>query len=154
MYASLRTMVLDLDPARAGLVPPFSPAGAWGFLMDTGYPGASVTLVCLADGTTSLYTSSGFGIIGGGGHESVVRATLQLLHLLDQHLGAMQLSDDRSLPAEGATILRALTPGGRLVLEEAEDDLGNGLSPLSPVFHAAHAVITELRKVDGVDPSG
>jgi hypothetical protein len=116
--------------------------------MDTGYDGATVSLVALADGTTSLYTSTGFGIIGGGGHEPVVRATLTLLSVLDQHLAAMQPAADAPLPAAGRTIIRAFTPAGQRSFEAAEDDLGNGRSPLSGVFHVAHTVISELRIID------
>ena len=32
--------------------------------MDTGYPNGTATVVCLVDGTTSLYTSTGGGILG------------------------------------------------------------------------------------------
>ncbi|MCW2787289.1 MAG: hypothetical protein JWP74_3806 [Marmoricola sp.] len=148
LYAGLRDQVLALDPAAAGLSAPFSPTGSWGCVMDTGYPGASVTLVGLSDGTTSLYTSSGFGIIGGGGHEAVVRATLVLLSVLDQHLGEMTPSHENALPAEGRTVIRALTTDGPRVFEASEDDLGNYRSVLSPVFHAAQAVISELRAID------
>jgi hypothetical protein len=148
LYAALRDQILDLDPAAAGLAPPFAADGAWGCLMDTGYDGASVSLVALSDGTTSLYTSTGFGIIGGGGHEQVVRANLTLLSVLDQHLAAMPPAADASLPAAGRTVIRAFTPAGQRSIEAAEDDLGNGLSPLSPVFGAAQAVISELRIID------
>ena len=39
----------------------------WGAVMDMAFPGGVATLVSLEDGTTSLYTSTGGGVIGGGG---------------------------------------------------------------------------------------
>jgi hypothetical protein len=60
-----------------------------------------VTLVCLSDGTTSLYTSSGFGIIGGGEHEAVVRENPKLLEVLNDQLAHLSPSTDQSLPREG-----------------------------------------------------
>lgn len=116
--------------------------------MEMGYPNATATLVCLSDGTTSLYTSSGFGIIGGGMHEEVVRATTKLLEVLDDHLAETSPSTEQALPAQGRTIIRALTNDGQRLFEASEDDLGEGRSAMSPVFHAAHAVITQLRLVD------
>ena len=74
--------------------------------MEMGYRRGTVTLVALADGTTSLYTRAGGGII------------------------------------------RALTYTGQTAGEATEDDLGQGRHPLSPVFHAGHRVITELRLID------
>jgi hypothetical protein len=143
VFLGLRQRVFSLDPADVDLDAPL-----WGCVMETGYPEGTATLVCLADGTTSLYTSSGFGIIGGGGHESVVRANRELLRLLGQHLAQMALSSDQSLPSRGTTIIRALTRTGQRTFEDFETGLGEGRSPMSPVFHSAHAVITQLRLID------
>lgn len=71
--------------------------------MDTRYPNGTATLVCLTDGTTSLYTSSGFGIIHGGGHEAVVRESVELLAGLASHQAEMAPSTDISLPRLGQT---------------------------------------------------
>jgi hypothetical protein len=118
--------------------------------METGYPKGVATLVCLRDGTTSLYTSSGFGIIGGGAHEAVVRENSALLAAVEEHLSEMSSSTDRSVPRLGRTIIRALTFEGQRSYEAAEDELGEGRSALSSVFHAAHGVITQLRLIEEV----
>jgi len=143
VFLGLRQQIFSLDPADVGLHAPL-----WGCVMETGYPEGTATLVCLADGTTSLYTSSGFGIIGGHGHESVVRANSELLRLLGQHLAQMAPSSDQSLPSGGRTIIRALTTTGQRTFGDSENELGEGRSPMSPVFHRAHAVITQLRLID------
>lgn len=114
-------------------------------MVETGYPNGTATLVCLRDGTTSLYTSSGFGIIGGGAHEAVVHANAALLAALTDELERLPASRDQSLPAVGRTVIRAMTYDGP---RAAEDDLGNGETSLSPVFHATHGVITQLRLID------
>jgi hypothetical protein len=148
VYLGLRSQVLNLDPASVGLASPPAGRSAWGCVMETGYSNGTATLVCLFDGTTSLYTSSGFGIIGGGSHDQVVGATTTLLEVLDDHLAETSPDRRQSLPAEGRTIIRALTSEGPRTFEASENDLGEGRSPMSPVFHAAHAVITELRLID------
>jgi hypothetical protein len=116
--------------------------------METGYSNGTATLVCLADGTTSLYTSSGGGIIGGGMHESVVRETQKLLQVADDHLAQMSATVGHELPAQGQTIIRALTSDGPQTYEASEVDLRRGRSVMSPVFFAAQDVITQLRHID------
>ena len=94
---NLRDQVLKLDPTTVGLTPARDHI-TWGCLMETGYPNGSSTLVCLADGTTSLYTSSGGGVIGGGAQEAVVARTQKLLAAVHDHLVEMIGEADRALP--------------------------------------------------------
>lgn len=148
VYDGLRQQILDLDPAAAGLAASPELPTVWGLLMETGYPGGVATLVALADGTTSLYLSTGGGVIGGGEHRQVAAATRRLLGIVERHLGQMPPSADTGLPAVGRVALRALTYQGRHGAEAAEDDLGYQRHPLWPVFHAAHDVITELRLIE------
>src|SRR5687768_14638294 len=74
LYEGLRSQALSLRREQAGIPEPSSEAPAWGILMETGYTGATVTLLSLADGTASLYFSSGGGVIGGQAHEAVRQA--------------------------------------------------------------------------------
>src|SRR5438105_7124389 len=97
MYMGLRDRLLRLDPASVGL----ADKPLWGCRMETGYPNGIATLVCLADGTTSLYTSTGGGIIGAGAHAQVVRTNAALLATLTDHLSHMALSTEETLPREG-----------------------------------------------------
>lgn len=148
VYQGLRAQILGLDPAEAGLEPGPGRPVVWGALIDMAYPRGTATLVALADGTTSLYTSTGGGIISGGSHQAVGAATRSFLADLERHLSLLQPDPDAALPAAGRVIIRALTYTGRLAAQAPEDDLGHGRHPLSPVFHAAHRVITELRLID------
>jgi hypothetical protein len=51
------------------------------------------------------------------------------------------------LPPTGSVTIRLLTSDGRLDITE-ENALGEGRSPASPVFHAAHGVIGRLHQID------
>jgi ADP-ribosylglycohydrolase len=148
VYQGLRAQILTLDPAAAGLQPEPGHSVVWGVLMETAYPRGTATLVALADGTTSLYFSTGGGIIGGGFHQAVATATRSFLADLEDHLSMLRPDPDVTLPAAGQVIIRALTYTGRMSAEASEDDLGHGRHQLSPVFHAAHRVIAELRLVE------
>jgi hypothetical protein len=147
VYTKLRHMLLDmnadalnLDPSRRGPV--------WGVMIEFGVDDATVTLVGLADDTTSLYTSTGGGMIGAGFHEQVAVATRNLLSVVTAHLPDIPRSDDQSLPADGRWVIRALTDSGHHAVNVAEPNLRSGQHPLSPVYRAAHGVITELRLLD------
>jgi hypothetical protein len=148
VYTGLRNQILALDPASIGLASDGDADRPWGFVMDMGMPHGCATLVCLRDGTTSLYTSSGFGIIGGGGHQAVVDANAALLDEVASKVASMPPDNDATLPSPGHVVLRALTQAGPRVHRAAEDDLGYERDPMSSIFHAAHAVITELRVIE------
>jgi hypothetical protein len=143
----LRLQALELDPSSVSFEPTDELPRVFGAVMDTGYPAATVTLVGLVDGTTSLYTTSTFGIIGGGGHESVARETRVFLETLEGQLDEFGPDLGSKPPAEGAVIIHALTYDGRRSVTASENDLGGEKHTLSPVFHAAHRVISALRMI-------
>jgi hypothetical protein len=158
VYHALRDQILNLDPAEAGM--PQAPGGpkVWGVVMDVGMSGGTATLVALADGTTSMYTSTGGGIIGGGFHRPVVDATKALLTRAEDHLAYLTPGGHPDLPGRGRVVIRALTYGGAASAEASDDELARRRHPLSPVFYAAHEVIAQLRIIDerrrGAAPAG
>jgi hypothetical protein len=148
IYARLRQMVLDLDPVGAGMIRTPDLPRVWGAVMDTGYPNGTATVVCLSDGTTSLYTSGGGGIIGAGTHETVAVAARHLLKVVEAHVDVMPTASDTQLPEPDRVVMRALTFAGPRAVAADEDELGYDRHPLSAVFHAFHGVITQLRLIE------
>jgi hypothetical protein len=116
--------------------------------METGYPKAVATLVAFADGSASLYFSNGGGMIGAGQHSKPAAAARSLVELAEANLSKFALTTEFPLPALARTRFYVVTAQGVLTAEAAEDDLGNNRLPLSPVFHAAHALIAEIRQVE------
>ena len=143
----LRRRALHADAAVLGIEPSEHLENVFGVVMDTTYTNGVATLVAFADGTTSLYTSSGFGIIGGGAHPQVVRAGQSLLRSAKEHLQEFSPDASDEPPQVGSVTIRLLTFGRRVAATEDESLLGAGRSPLSSVFHAAHVVIAELRRI-------
>jgi hypothetical protein len=148
VFNDLRSRLLTLDPSSIGVAPGADLPRVFGVVMDMSYPNGSATLVAIADRTTSLYTSSGGGVIGGGYHEPVAQANRRLLMVAEAHLEHFERRDPAGLPAVGRVQITALTYSGRLSLDAPEDDLGHRGHPAAPVFHAAHDVITALREVE------
>ena len=146
-YRDLRSQMLTIDPAKMRLQRSGTNQ-AWGVLMEIGYPGVIVTLVTLADGTVSLYFSTGGGIIGVGQHEGPRKASESFLAYAQGFLGHAKPTRDFPLPKQGNIRFYFLTFDCILTVEAKEDDLKGNRLELSPLYHKAHEVITRARLVD------
>lgn len=147
VYAGLRRQVLDLRADQLG--DEFAQAPILALLMETGYEQAVATLVAVADGTTSLYFSTGGGIIGAGAHESVALASRRWLEEGAAFLGELEPVADPPLPAVGQTQFVAVTNDGLRAAVAPEEDLGRNRHALTPLFYAAQEVITQVRLIEG-----
>ena len=143
----LRQQALSVNASDLGLTP--GDSDVWGVIMETAYPEAVATLVALADGTTSLYFSSGGGTIGAGDHAVVRRASEEFLQVANEHLAHLSPTEEFPLPTQGRVRFYVHTFGGVLTAERDEEELGEERDALSPVFHAGHAVIAAIRELDG-----
>jgi hypothetical protein len=116
--------------------------------MDTTYENGTATVIALADGTASLYTSPGGGVIGGGSYAEVRSAVAELLHLVESDLRL--LGDDLSsrLPSVGLVTITALTYSGRRSVSAPEDDLGHSRHHAFEMFHAVHKVLFGIRRAE------
>jgi hypothetical protein len=148
IFVQLRESLLGMDPATVGLVPGPGRPRVWAGLMDLGYPNDRwATLAVVGDGTVSLYTSTGGGMIGAGPHPNVAAAADQWLATLDGQLALLPVTDPPGLPSPGQVVIRALLFGAQHAVTAPEDDLGHRRHPAAPLFHAAQDVITQMRLV-------
>lgn len=146
-YEGLRSQALACTASTVGVQADGDPV--FGVLMDMSFPGGPVTIVSLADGTTSMYTSSGGGVIGGGTHARVAAASRQLVSVAAAHRSCFSADWHDGQLKPGQIRLIALVPSGQLAAVADEEELVTGKSPLSPVFMAANWVITQLRIASG-----
>ena len=104
-----------------------------------------VSLVAVADGSTSLYFSTGGGIIGAGQHDPVRTAALRFLELTAGSLGEMRPT--ASIPAPDVGIVRfyARTAGGLFTADADQRSVVSGEDRLSPLFFAANEVLSAIR---------
>ena len=142
----LREHALTVLPSELGVASAPGHMRVWAVLMETGYAEAVVSLVCLADGTTSLYFSNGGGVIGGGQHQRVRDAADKLIALMDTRVDELSVTETYPMPAVGRVRFYARTFDGVRTAEADEQDLGRGRHVLSPLFHASHAVIAAVRE--------
>jgi hypothetical protein len=144
--ADLRSMALHLSPDQIGLTPKTYPHKVWGTVMETGIDSGFYTLFVLGDGTTSLYFSTGGGVIGAGEHSSVRAAAGEFLTSANLFAGAAEPTKFFPPPANGQTTFYFLTFDGPKKYSAPEQSLGEGTDKLSDLFHAGHAVIAAVRQ--------
>ena len=113
--------------------------------MKTGHGPVTATLFALADCTTGLYLSNGGDVIGGQGHETVRIANASFINQANHSLEHLTPTGLFPIPQPAHTVFYVLTDSGILTGGALENDLGYGRHPLSPLFHAGHEVITQLR---------
>jgi hypothetical protein len=142
----LRLRLLQGNAAAFGIT---QPGKVWGVATDIGTsePGNITTIAGLADGSASLYTTGTFGIIGGGSHESVRAAALQLCRVAERSLDQTTPVSAFPYPAPNRVRFHVLTPEGVRSAEADVDVVASGVHPLSALFIANDAVFRELRKV-------
>lgn len=143
----LRHLILATDYTKVGIQQFVGTNQVWGVVMEMGYPKATVTLVALADGSASLYFSSGGGFIGGVGHETVRKAAFRMCQVADPFVPACSPAAGFPFPGQGFTSFYILTKNGKVTKTALENELGENKHSLSPLFYAGQDVITQLRLV-------
>ncbi len=144
----LRSRLFTMDPSQLGIAPQPDLAEVWGVLMETGYPDGPVTLLVIADGTVSLYFPAGGGIIGAGGHRPVWAAGKALLETAEDVLDFFDQLSDHGFPRPGEVRFHILTYGGPRMAGGPEEMVAKGAGPLSVLFWAGQAVITQIRLIE------
>lgn len=108
-YAGLRQQILDLKPSPE-LKAAMQDHPVYAGIVDMDMGNSIVTLACVADGTTSLYFSTGGGQLGlGQAHEAVRTATTAFLASSEQVLDKMTPTKTFPLPTRKKHIVYLIT---------------------------------------------
>jgi hypothetical protein len=145
VYRGLRQQILELNSEQLGIS---TTETVLAVVMETGYPEAVATLVAVVDGSASLYFSNGGGIIGAGQSPETNAAARRLVAKAADFRAAGIITNEFPLPQQGYIRFYIVTPRGILTSEAKENDLGNGRHSMSPLFHMAHKLITQMRLAD------
>jgi hypothetical protein len=146
-YLQLRQKILSLTPADLGLESSSTPDRLWGVLMEIGYEVGSATLICLADGTTSLYFSTGGGFLGSADYTPLAEASRQLVAEAETQVGQASPADEIPLPAAGQVRFTLLTYHGKMTVAIPENTLAGGNHPLSPQYQAGRRAMSQLHSL-------
>ncbi len=145
-YIELRASALDAGPTVGP--PPADHPDVLGVLVDIPHGEAFATVVALADGTTSMYTSSGGGVIGGGQHIEIVQAARTVLRAVQANLVLFPADRDRGLPPVGFVRFTVIGPGGQRIAHVPEAAFwGQEPSPVADLIDPVQALISRLREL-------
>ena len=145
MSRNLREKALSVTAQDLNIEAIEARPNVWAALMELGYPEATATLVAFADGTTSLYISTGGGIIGAGEHPPVREEADRFLSIVQQHIAEFAAATSTPLPRRGHVRFYVRTFQATLTAEVNEELLERREHTLSPVYVAGHAVLTQIR---------
>ena len=134
---------MNIDPGELGLV--VSPSTqVWGVVIDTSYDVGVATLVAFADGTTSLYYSTGGGILGSPEYGPLAEAGKAMVDLAGTFTNAMSPAEIIELPAIGQVRFTLLTYSRKLTAEVPEDSLVSGEHHLSRLYQSGRDALRQL----------
>jgi hypothetical protein len=147
IYLGLRRNILTLDGAQIGFVAKPGLTEAWGVVTDLGSENGWMTLVSLAEGTTSMYTSTGGGILGAGEDKTgtPAGASAGLVMVAGKYFQQMQLTKEFPLPAAPNVRFYVLTSGGVYTTEFKQLTPADTGHPFFELYAYAQNVVTELR---------
>jgi hypothetical protein len=151
IYQGLRYNILSIDPNKVGLAPKPGVNASWGVVTDLGVaPSGYMTLVSLVDGTTSMYTSSGGGMIGAGENKAgaPAQASVALVMAAEKFYRLMQPTKVFPLPSAGNVRFYVLTSYGVYSAEFPQLTPADDKHPFFELYAFAQNVITELRLLD------
>ena len=144
-YVDLRQMILNL---KSESMPESERDGSiYAALVDMDMGKAVVSLVSVADGTTSLYFSSGGGQLGlGNAHEQVREATKDFLRDAERTLSGMASATDFSLPDNQRHVVYLLTDNGIFRQEIDVQKINSAPQTTQFLFSLYNNVISRIRE--------
>ena len=140
---ALRDKLLTSSPKEVGLTGADAKAKVWGVLMEMALANGVATLVSIHDGTASLYTSTGGGVLGGYSAQNEAK---RFVTEAEKHLKSMKPTKSFPYPETGRMKFYVLTQNGVYTAEDTQNEVTRQGHALFPLFAAGNEVLTALRK--------
>src|SRR5579859_1781044 len=145
-YLGLRNLALQSPLTEVPSAISAKPGEPFAVLMDWGIPAGTATVAAYADGTASVYLSSGGGFLGGGqAHESIRNAAIRTVEIAGELKNLMQPTTTYPLPQRGQVVFYVRTSVGVLTATVPEEELRSQRSPLYKLGDSAQTIITQYR---------
>ncbi len=145
IYLQLRSRLFSLNPQDVGIEPSTEVPHVWGVIMEMGYEVGTATLISMADGTTSLYYSTGGGLLGSGDYTPIAETAKSLVAEAEKYIEKLEPTGDYPLPLAGEIRFILLTFTGRLAASAPSQEVASGTHLLSPLFVRAQNALDQLR---------
>ena len=145
----LRNMFLTTSAEQIGIQRSKEYPRVWGVAVDWPIGEHIATIISLANGSASVYTTGTFGIIGGIGHEAVGAAATKVIKPAERHFDDSTPTQDFSYPTHDRVRFFFTTFSGVRVIDTDWASLSERRSKYFELFDAAQHVLTQLRMVSG-----
>jgi hypothetical protein len=133
-YADLRYKAFCFTPEQLGLSLPADQTVVYGIIMDWQMGEGIVTVVSYQTGDSSVYISSGGGMIGGGQHPSVSSAAKGFVNAAQSYLDKTIKTETIPYPERNQVKFYLLTNKGIYVGEEEMVNFQNSTSAWYGLF--------------------
>jgi hypothetical protein len=150
----LRRMMLTTPASKISIQPSTDFPKVYGVLIDWPLGEHTATIVAMADGNASLYTTSTFGIMGGISHESVRNAATALVKAAQTYYEQATPTKDYLYPPSDRVRFYLLGFEGVRVIDADADALEKGRDKHVDLWAAGQNVVTELRQISEKGNSG
>lgn len=138
-----RALYLDVEAIRTPDGGPWQ--GAAVAMMEIGLAKGIASFLAIADGTVSLYTSVGGGVIGAGEHAAVRGAAERFRIVAADARSQLQTTTEFPMPTPGEVRFHVRTGDDARTGAASEQALRTGRQPLSELYAAGQDLITEIR---------
>ena len=145
--AALRRQALSSSPEKLGLIPTQEFPRVYGVLIEFPVAEVTVTIVSFCDGSASLYSTSSFGVIGGGSHDAVAAAAVRLVAAADPFFDEASPTTTYPYPAMGKVRFYFVSFEGVRVAEADFAAVEADQSPYSKLFWVGQEVMAQLRLI-------
>lgn len=145
--ADLRRMALTAAPEQFGLARDAASAEVYGIMMEFRIDEDTISILSMKDGSASLYTTSTFGVIGGGEHEAVRRAAQAFVQTAQKYYENSEATSNFDYPQSGQVRFYLLTYGGVRVCSALEQDIFEEKDVHYDLYAAGQDVLTQLRLI-------
>lgn len=116
-YDGLRQMAFGVSTEQLGLTD-LKSGDIYGVIMDWDLGKGIMSLITYKTGDASMYLSTGGGVIGGGQHENVNKASKQFVKLADKYLDKAVKTDLTPIPDKNCVRFYFLTTKGKYYAQE------------------------------------
>ena len=120
-------------------------SGALVAAMELGRPDATVTILAVADGSVSMYISTGGAVIGAGEHAAVRGVAERFRTVAAESRGLLERTDGFPLPDPGQVRFQVRTVDGDYSGVAPEAALRSGRDALASLYAAGQDLLTEIR---------
>lgn len=144
---NLRHMALTTPAETLGFSADDEYPEVYGILVDWPIDNQTVaSILAMRNGTSSLYSNTTFGVIGGEAHASIRQAARHCVRLAADCFASSEAVADYPLPTKPGVYFYLLTYGGVRRCAGVEADLVRGGDPQGVLFNAAQVLMAQLRR--------